>query len=177
MTNIFKYKSNHYIVLLLCIILGIESRFFGQENFLNLDLKNQDIEKRINFSKENNFNRTEYSHILKPEKIKEKYQETSLRRFDIIFFLSMPFFLLYQFIVHQIISSSVDINGQNKSSISEQQWLNMLFSSTIMAICVGYSDYIEIESKKKTMSSSYKNHDRIQQYKSGKIKIAFNFSF
>ncbi|GMT50345.1 MAG: hypothetical protein IEMM0008_1884 [bacterium] len=92
--------------------------------------------------------------LLPSKKIEEEYQESSFRRFEIIFFLSLPFVFGYQLLLNQVLASNATINGQS-GSLSNQQWLYMGMASLLMATGVAYSDYIEVsKSRDIDMSAS-----------------------
>ena len=88
------------------------------------------------------------NELLTPEVVDEEYVLEEGRRFDITFFLALPFFLFYQVILNQILASNVTIRGSGSNNqISEQQWIFIAVSSGLLAGGVSYSDWVSVFGK------------------------------
>ncbi len=175
MVNIFKSKRGFIICSLI-----LYSIFFYNYSFANniyISGNKNDKSMKIEFKEDDPLEKGKKfpKTLLPPNKIEKEFYETPLRRFDIIFFLSLPIFIGYQFLIHQILIKTITINGNDGNSFLNQQLIYMLISGVISASAVGYSDYINIskmkQNKKEMSSASYTPLDN------QKISFSWNFKF
>lgn len=131
----------------------------------------------IDFDDEKKNENRAFPRILIPsDGYEEDYYETPLRRFDIVFFLSIPFVFGYQFLLSQILSSSITLSGHQKSALSDHQWMYIGLSSILLAFGVSYHDYMEM--KQKDQISEMSAPSAINHYYSNpQIQFAWTFSF
>ncbi len=176
MENTFSIRRILVLTCTLTFILAYTQPSFAQQDFMAIQKNDQLLSFDFNEEKPVLEGKRFPKILLPPNKIEEEFQESSLRRFEIIFFLSLPFVFGYQLLLNQLLASNAMINGQSSGSLSGQQWLYMGMASLLMATGVAYSDYLNVsESQKREIdmsssSSTYFKRDR-------QITFSWNFYF
>ncbi len=176
MENTFSMRRILVLACTLAFILAYTQPSFAQQDFMSIQKNDQLLSFDFNEEKPILEGKRFPKILLPPDKVEEEFQESSLRRFEIIFFLSLPFVFGYQLLLNQLLTSNAMINGQSSGSLSSQQWLYMGMASVLMATGVAYSDYLNVsKSKKKDLgmsssSSAYFRRDR-------QITFSWNFYF
>lgn len=170
MVNTFKLIN---LLTLLFFIFALTPMSFAQEE--NVEDEGEVI--FIDFDNKKKAENRSFPRILVPShNQEEEYYETPMRRFDIVFFLSIPFVFGYQFLVSQILASSYTLNGHQKSALSDHQWMYVGISSLMLAFGVSYHDYIEMKQKDQVsemMAPSTIQHSLTNP----EIQFAWTFSF
>ncbi len=172
MVNTFNIQRILVLILTLAFIVACTQQSFAQRDFMitgkDTNLLSFDFQEDKPILEGKRFPKI----LLPPKKIEEEYQESSLRRFEIIFFLSLPFVFGYQILLSQVLASNATINGQSSGSLSNQQWLYMGMASLLMATGVAYSDYLEVsKSRDIDMSASSSPHFK------GNRQMTFSWNF
>ncbi|MDH5681636.1 MAG: hypothetical protein OEZ36_08615 [Spirochaetota bacterium] len=177
MANTFKLSKYICFFLTVTMVLSVAGKSFsakdsdedekdlGEPTILDLS-KDRFIEEGKMFPKK----------LLPPNETEDEYHESSVRRFDIVFFLSMPFFIGYNFLLNQLISSYAKINFQSEGLIHNMQWFYIFVSAAILAAGVATDDYLEIsrqEDIKKTMSPAGNSYHYVEP----QIRLSWNWQF
>ncbi len=168
MINTYKvYRLISYIIVI-TFFINITPLSFAKKEKKSDKYHIIDLSDDIKLSEAEKYNK----RLLPPEKLEKEYEESTFRRFEIVFFLAIPFIIAYQFLLNQLITSNFAINGQRGGKLSGQQWVYMGMSSILVALGVGVSDYLSISGR----SDSYSPYSSPVGVING-VNIAFNFYF
>jgi len=172
MVNI--YKINKFLIIFLIISIAL-TPLSGLSAKGKIKIDEDEVPVIIDFSEDKKVSQGKKfpKRLLSPDKLEDEYTEDALRRFDVIFFLSLPFVVGYQIMIHQMIASNATIYGQSSGSISNQQLLYIGLSSLLIASGIAYEDYRIVSSYQEKDSLSVLN----PQKKNFMIGLSWNFSF
>ncbi len=113
-----------------------------------------------------------------PETLEAEFTESSFRRFEIIFFLSLPFVIGYQFLFNQLLTSNYSINGQRSGKLSGQQWVYMGIATLLLCSGIAFNDYMTItDDQAKSESAMYYPSSNNRHINSFRFTICYNFYF